>query len=94
MRDPVRNYVKEMISKYKFKEPILDCGAGWEPNFYQPLFPNMKYIKQDAQDYDPLSGRTMMLTGWPIRRSVICSESRGCDSSESPLEVRTHTGGP
>jgi SAM-dependent methyltransferase len=53
MRDPVRNYVKEMIFKYKFKEPILDCGAGWEPNLYQPLFPNMKYIKQDACDYDP-----------------------------------------
>ncbi len=53
MRDPVRLYVKEMISRYRFEEPILDCGAGWEPNFYQPLFPNMKYIKQDAQDYDP-----------------------------------------
>lgn len=53
MRDPVRNYVKEMVSRYKFEEPILDCGAGWEPNLYQPLFPNMKYIKQDAQDYDP-----------------------------------------
>jgi len=53
MRDPVRNYVREMISKFKFEEPILDCGAGWEPNLYQPLFPNMKYIKQDFQDYDP-----------------------------------------
>jgi SAM-dependent methyltransferase len=53
MRDPVHNYVKEMISRYKFEEPILDCGAGWEPNLYQPLFPNKKYIKQDFQDYDP-----------------------------------------
>jgi SAM-dependent methyltransferase len=53
MRDPVRNYVREIILKYKFEEPILDCGAGWEPNFYQPLFPRLKYIKQDAQDYDP-----------------------------------------
>jgi len=53
MRDPVRLYVKEMVSRYPFEEPILDCGAGWEPNLYQPLFPNMKYIKQDAQDYDP-----------------------------------------
>jgi SAM-dependent methyltransferase len=53
MRDPVHNYVKEMISKYNFEEPILDCGAGWEPNLYQPLFPNMKYIKQDVQNYDP-----------------------------------------
>jgi SAM-dependent methyltransferase len=53
MRDPVRNYVKEIIFEYKFEEPILDCGAGWEPNLYQPLFPSMKYIKQDAQDYDP-----------------------------------------
>jgi SAM-dependent methyltransferase len=47
MRDPVHHYVKEMISKYKFEEPILDCGAGWEPNLYHPLFPDMKYIKQD-----------------------------------------------
>jgi len=53
MRDPVRLYVEEMVSSHKFEEPILDCGAGWEPNLYQPLFPNMKYIKQDAQDYDP-----------------------------------------
>lgn len=53
MREPVRNYIKEMISKFKYEEPILDCGAGWEPNFYQPLFLNMKYIKQDFQDYDP-----------------------------------------
>ena len=29
MRDPVHHYVKEMISKYNFKEPILDSGAGW-----------------------------------------------------------------
>ncbi len=53
MRQPVYNYVKEMISKYRFEEPILDCCAGWEPNLYQPLFPNMKYIKQDIQDYNP-----------------------------------------
>lgn len=53
MRESVRNYIKEMISKFKYEEPILDCGAGWEPNFYQPLFPNMKYVKQDFQDYDP-----------------------------------------
>jgi SAM-dependent methyltransferase len=53
MRDPVRNYVKEMISKFPFEDPVLDCGAGWEPNLYQPLFPDRKYIKQDYQDYDP-----------------------------------------
>ena len=53
MREPVRNYVKRIISQFKFEEPILDCGSGWEPNLYEPLFPNMKYIKQDFQDYDP-----------------------------------------
>jgi ubiquinone/menaquinone biosynthesis C-methylase UbiE len=53
MREPVRNYVKRIISKFEFEEPILDCGAGWEPNLYEPLFPNRKYIKQDLQDYDP-----------------------------------------
>jgi SAM-dependent methyltransferase len=31
----------------------LDTCAGWEPNFYQPLFPGKKYIKQDIQDFNP-----------------------------------------
>jgi SAM-dependent methyltransferase len=53
MRDPVRNYVRQMISKFTFEEPILDCGAGWDPNLYQPLFPKMKYIKLNSQDYNP-----------------------------------------
>ncbi len=53
MREPVFNYLKKIISQYEFDEPILDCAAGWEPNIYQPLFPNKKYIKQDIRDYDP-----------------------------------------
>ncbi len=53
MREPVFNYVKKIISQYEFDEPILDCAAGWEPNIYQSLFPNRKYIKQDIRDYDP-----------------------------------------
>ena len=53
MREPVREYVKRIISQYEFEDPVLDCGAGWEPNFYEPLFPDRKYLKQDMQDYDP-----------------------------------------
>jgi len=53
MREPVCDYVKRIISQFEFEEPILDCGAGWEPNLYEPLFPKMEYIKQDFQDYDP-----------------------------------------
>lgn len=53
MREPVRDYVERIISQYQFEDPVLDCGAGWEPNFYEPLFPNREYLKQDMQDYDP-----------------------------------------
>ena len=27
------------IGRFPFEEPILDTCAGWEPNYYQPLFP-------------------------------------------------------
>ena len=42
-----------MIEHYPYEEPVLDTCAGWEPNFYQPLFPGKKYIKQDMQDFNP-----------------------------------------
>jgi len=53
MREAVIQYVKWVIERFPFQEPILDTCAGWEPNFYQPLFPGKKYIKQDMQDFDP-----------------------------------------
>jgi SAM-dependent methyltransferase len=53
MREAVIQYVKWVIERCPFQEPILDTCAGWEPNFYQPLFPGKKYIKQDMQDFDP-----------------------------------------
>jgi SAM-dependent methyltransferase len=53
MREAVINYVRWAIDRFPFEEPILDTCAGWEPNYYQPLFPGMRYIKQDFQDYDP-----------------------------------------
>ena len=53
MREAVVNYVKWAIERFPFEDPILDTCAGWEPNFYQPLFPGKKYIKQDMQDFDP-----------------------------------------
>ncbi len=53
MREAVINYVKWATQHFPFEEPILDTCAGWEPNFYQPLFPGKRYIKQDVQDFDP-----------------------------------------
>ena len=53
MREAVINYVKWAIDRFPYQEPILDTCAGWEPNFYQPLFPGKRYIKQDMQDFDP-----------------------------------------
>lgn len=53
MRKAVVNYIKWAIEEYSFEDPILDTCAGWEPNFYQPLFPGKRYIKQDVQDFDP-----------------------------------------
>ncbi len=53
MREAVIQYVKWAIGRFPYQQPILDTCAGWEPNFYQPLFPGKKYIKQDMQDFDP-----------------------------------------
>jgi SAM-dependent methyltransferase len=53
LREAVVNYVKWAIGHFPFEEPILDTCAGWEPNYYQPLFPGKRYIKQDMQNYDP-----------------------------------------
>lgn len=53
MRESVVNYVRWAIERFPFEEPILDTCAGWEPNFYRPLFPGKRYIKQDMMDFDP-----------------------------------------
>jgi len=53
MREAVVNYVRWAIERFPFEEPILDTCAGWEPNYYQPLFPGKRYVKQDIQDFDP-----------------------------------------
>ena len=53
MREAIVNYVKWAIGRFPFEEPILDTCAGWEPNFYQPLFPGKRYIKQDMTDFNP-----------------------------------------
>lgn len=53
MREAAVNYVRWVIEHYPYEGPVLDTCAGWEPNFYQPLFPGKKYIKQDMQDFDP-----------------------------------------
>jgi len=53
LREAVVNYVKWAIDQFPYEEPILDTCAGWEPNYYQPLFPGKRYIKQDMQDFDP-----------------------------------------
>jgi SAM-dependent methyltransferase len=53
LREAIVNYVKWAIARFHFEEPILDTCAGWEPNFYQPLFQGKQYIKQDMRDFDP-----------------------------------------
>lgn len=54
MGEAIVDYVKWVIERFPYEEPILDTCAGWEPNYYQPLFPGKRYIKQDMQDFDPL----------------------------------------
>ena len=53
MREAVVNYVKYATERFPFEDSILDTCAGWEPNYYQPLFPGWRYIKQDIRDFDP-----------------------------------------
>ena len=53
MREAVIQYVKWVIERFPYQEPVLDTCAGWEPNFYQPLFPGKRYIKQDMTDFNP-----------------------------------------
>ena len=53
LREAIVNYVKWAIERFPFEEPVLDTCAGWEPNYYQPLLPGRRYIKQDMQDFDP-----------------------------------------
>jgi len=53
MREAIIEYVRWGIGQFPFEEPILDTCAGWEPNYYQPLFPGKRYIKQDMQNFDP-----------------------------------------
>jgi SAM-dependent methyltransferase len=53
MRPAVFDYLKWAIERFPFEEPILDTCAGWEPSYYQSLFPGKRYVKQDFQDFDP-----------------------------------------
>lgn len=53
MREAIVQYVRWAKERFPYEEPVLDTCAGWEPNYYQPLFPGKRYIKQDMQDFDP-----------------------------------------
>jgi SAM-dependent methyltransferase len=53
MRIPVKEFVAYARDHYPLNDPILDVCAGWEPNFYQPLFPGRVYLKQDQVQFDP-----------------------------------------
>jgi len=53
LREAIVDHVKWAIGRFPFGEPVLDSCAGWEPNFYQPLFPGKRYIKQDMTDLNP-----------------------------------------
>jgi hypothetical protein len=50
MREAVINHVKWTITHLPFEEPILDTCAGWESNYYHPLFAGKRYIKRDIQE--------------------------------------------
>jgi SAM-dependent methyltransferase len=53
MRTPIKDYVEYAKTKYSLQEPVIDLCAGWEPNFYQPLFDGYQYLKQDQVQFDP-----------------------------------------
>ncbi len=53
LREAIVGYLKWAIERFPYEEPILDTCAGWEPNYYEPLFLGKRYIKQDIQDFDP-----------------------------------------
>jgi len=55
MRLAVKEFVEYARDHYSLSDPILDVCAGWEPNYYQPLFPDKKYFKQDQIQFDPPS---------------------------------------
>jgi len=53
MRLAVMDFVQYARDTYPLVDPILDVCAGWEPNYYRPLFPNRVYLKQDQIQFDP-----------------------------------------
>lgn len=52
MRIAVKDFVSYARDEYQLVDPILDVCAGWEPNFYQPLFPGRTYLKQDQVQFE------------------------------------------
>ncbi len=53
MRIPVKEFIAYARDQYQLSDPILDVCAGWEPNYYQPLFPGRVYRKQDQVQFNP-----------------------------------------
>lgn len=53
MTPGIREFVEYARDNYTLTEPILDVCAGWEPNFYQPLFLGKTYLKQDQVQFTP-----------------------------------------
>jgi SAM-dependent methyltransferase len=53
MRTPIKEFVEYARDEYDLMEPVLDVCAGWEPNYYEPLFGGKSYLKQDQQQFDP-----------------------------------------
>ncbi|MGA2317657.1 MAG: hypothetical protein ABSG71_14915 [Thermodesulfobacteriota bacterium] len=77
MREAIVNYVKWAIVRFPFEEPILDTCAGWEPNFYQPLFPGKQYIKQDMRDFDPSSLNISLILKRRSMKSIVSFSPTG-----------------
>ncbi|MBZ0272842.1 class I SAM-dependent methyltransferase [bacterium] len=46
-------YVAEAVKRHPIKGPVLEIAAGWEPNYYRPLFGDLEYVKQDIRQWDP-----------------------------------------
>ncbi len=53
MTPAITEFVQYARDNYPMAEPILDVCAGWEPNFYQPLFQGKIYLKQDQTQFTP-----------------------------------------
>ena len=63
MDSKTKEYVEWVIRNCEIREPILEIGAGWMPNYYRSLFGDRLYLTQDIRDYEKDHG---------VRIDVVC----------------------